>query len=244
MGAALEVSGLSVELGGAAVLRDLSLRVEQGSAVAVIGPNGSGKTVLFKTLIGVLPHRGTIRWAEGTKLGYVPQKLDMERDLPLTGEDFLRAKAAVVRAAAGGIDAALRLVALGPEQLAKPIGALSGGQFQRLLLAFALVGDPNVLLLDEPLAGIDEPGQEKLNDTIHRLQSERGMTVLLISHDLSVVFRYATSVLCLGAGPVCFGAPRDVLTPEVLRSTYGSTMRFHVHDHDHDHDHGAGGREP
>jgi zinc transport system ATP-binding protein len=232
MAPALEVSDLSVELGGAPVLRALSFDVEKGASLAVIGPNGAGKTVLFKALIGVVPHTGRIAWAAGSKLGYVPQKLDVERDLPVTGADLLRAKAAVTRARSEDVAAALPLASLGAPLLAKPIGALSGGQLQRLLLALALVGAPDVLLLDEPTAGVDEPGQERLNETIHRLQSERGMTVLLISHDLSVVHHYATRVLCLGARRACFGAPREVLTPEVLERTYGKKLGYHVHDDD------------
>jgi len=113
---------------------------------------------------------------------------------------------------------------------AKPIGTLSGGQFQRLLVAAALVGTPTVLLLDEPTAGVDEPGQETMNETIERLRSEHGLTVLLISHDLSVVYRYATNVLCLSRKTVCFGAPRAILTPAMLEQLYGAPVGYHAHD--------------
>jgi zinc transport system ATP-binding protein len=113
----------------------------------------------------------------------------------------------------------------------QPIGILSGGQFQRLLVAFALVGAPNVLLLDEPTAGVDEPGQERLNELVRRLQLEQGLTVLFISHELSVVYRYATDVLCLSPDRVCVGPPRTVLTPELLHDLYGTPVDYHVHDH-------------
>ena len=112
----------------------------------------------------------------------------------------------------------MELVGLARDVVARPIGAMSGGQFQRLLVAFALVGKPNVLLLDEPTAGVDEPGEERLNELVHRLQHEEALTVLLISHELSVVYRYADNVLCLGGGDACFGPPREVLTPDVLRA--------------------------
>lgn len=229
---ALKVEKLTVRLGAVDVLRDLSFEVPRGDALAIVGPNGAGKTVLFKALIGALPHQGTIQWAPKSKLGYVPQKLDIERDLPITGRDFLRAKAAVSHASRDDILRVLERVRLEPQILDALIGSMSGGQFQRLLVAFALVGEPNVLLLDEPTAGVDEPGQETLNEMMRRLNQE-GVTVLLISHDLSVVYRYATNVLCLGANPghACFGAPRQVLTPETLQALYGTQVGFYVHDH-------------
>ncbi|MGO9450985.1 MAG: metal ABC transporter ATP-binding protein [Candidatus Binataceae bacterium] len=226
----LEVQTLAVRFPAVEVIHDLTFSVPRGTCLAVIGPNGAGKTVLFKALIGSIPHEGTIRWAPGTRLGYVPQKLDIERDLPLTGRDFLRAKAAIVKASDGSIRTALSQVGLDQAILSTPIGNMSGGQFQRLLVAFALIGNPNVLLLDEPAAGIDEPGQERLNAMIGRLQAEKDVTVLLISHDLSVVYEYATSVLCLSSTHPCFGAPQKVLTPENLRDLYGAASSFHVHE--------------
>ena len=226
---ALEVEHLSVAFGRTAVLRDLSFRVAQGSTLAVIGPNGAGKTVLFRALIGAIPYQGTVRWASGTRLGYVPQKLDIERDLPLTGDDFLAAKAALASVPPADVRRSLALVALAPEVVARPIGALSGGQFQRLLLAFALLGSPTALLFDEPTAGVDEPGEERLYETIHRLQEERGLTLMLISHELSLVSRYATDVLCLGREPACFGPPDEILTPALLEQIYGAPLKYHRH---------------
>ncbi len=226
---ALDVEGLSVRLGGNEVLRDLSFSVPGGSALAVIGPNGAGKTVLFRALIGALPHGGMVRWAAGTRIGYVPQKLDIERDLPVTGRDFLRAKADV--SGASGTDAArtLELVNLSPSAADQPIGAFSGGQFQRLLLAFALMGKPTVLLFDEPTAGVDEPGEERLYEMIHRLQEAERLTLLLISHELSVVYRYATNVLCLSREQPCFGPPEEILTPERIEQVYGTPLKYHHH---------------
>jgi ABC-type Mn2+/Zn2+ transport system ATPase subunit len=123
----------------------------------------------------------------------------------------------------------LHLVGL-DEAAAKSIGALSGGQFQRLLVAMALVGRPTVLLLDEPTAGVDEPGQEKLNELVQRVQKEHGLTVLLISHDLSIVHRHAENVLCLSRDRAWFGPPRKILTPEILNEVYGTSVGYHVHD--------------
>lgn len=228
---ALEVRDLAVRLGATDVIRGVSFNLPRASCLAVIGPNGAGKTVLLRALIGALPHTGTIAWSAGAVLGYVPQKLDIERDLPLNGRDFLRAKAALAGSSGVMQTEALRSVGLPEEVLATPIGNMSGGQFQRLLMAFALLGNPNVLLLDEPAAGVDAPGQAQLNEVIHGLQDTRAMTVLLVSHDLSVVYRYADYVLCLGPHGACFGPPRSALTPETLYEVYGQPLGFHVHDH-------------
>jgi zinc transport system ATP-binding protein len=227
----LEVSHLSVRFGATRVLSDLNFQVARGTTLAIIGPNGSGKTVLFKALIGAISFEGDARWKAGTRIGYVPQKLDLERDIPITGRDFLHARAALARSTPDEVSRTLALVGISPKLAGQPIGILSGGQFQRLLVAFALIGNPNVLLLDEPTAGVDEPGQEQLNELVGRLQREQGLTVLFISHELSVVYQYATRVLCLGRSKTCIGTPRSVLTPEMLNEMYGSQMDFHVHDH-------------
>jgi zinc transport system ATP-binding protein len=226
---ALRVEGLSVSFGPVSVLHELCFEVPQGSALAVIGPNASGKTVLFRALIGAVPCHGTIAWAAGTRIGYVPQKLDLERDLPVTGLDLLAAKSAVSGASHDDASRALELVHLQATAAAKPIGSLSGGQFQRLLLALALVGRPTVLLFDEPTAGVDEPGEEQLYEMIQRVRVAQGLTLLLISHELSVVFRHATNVLCLSRERPCFGPPQEVLTPATIEQLYGAPLRYHRH---------------
>jgi zinc transport system ATP-binding protein len=226
---ALRVEGLSVSFGPVPVLHELCFEVPQGSALAVIGPNASGKTVLFRALIGAIPCRGTIAWAPGTRIGYVPQKLDLERDLPVTGLDLLAAKGAVSGSSHDEASRALELVHLQATAAARPIGSLSGGQFQRLLLALALVGRPTVLLFDEPTAGVDEPGEEQLYEMIQRVRVAQGLTLLLISHELSVVFRHATNVLCLSRERPCFGPPQEVLTPATIEQLYGAPLRYHRH---------------
>jgi zinc transport system ATP-binding protein len=222
-GLALAVDQLSVSFDGAAVLRDVSFSLSTGSILAVIGPNGSGKTVLFRSLIGMIPYDGVVRWAPGTRLGYVPQKLDLDRDLPLTALDFLLARASVGKIPREAISVVLDAVGMAPTA-GRLVGTLSGGQFQRLLLATALLGDPNTLLLDEPTAGIDEEGQERTYDLVVPLAAERRRTVLLISHDLSVVTQHATHVLCLAPARAWFGTPA-ILTPELVAAVYGSSVR-------------------
>lgn len=234
---ALEVDDLTVRLGATDVLRNLSFKLARGESLAVIGPNGSGKTVLLRALIGAIPYAGIIRWAPHTRVGYLPQKLDIERDLPVSGRDLLHARAALVGAEHAAIARALADVGLDEAVLTRPIGILAGGQFQRLLIACALVGRPTVLLLDEPAAGVDAPGQTRLNELLHRLQHDAGMTIVLVSHDLSVVYQYADQVLCLGREQTCFGPARTALTPQLLREIYGTPVAFHVHD-DAPHEHG------
>src|SRR5207342_2944371 len=142
------------------------------------------------------------------------------------GLDFLRARTALAGSWDADLSRTLALVGLSRAACLRPIGGLSGGQFQRLLVAFALVGEPTVLLLDEPTSGVDEPGQERLNELVHRLEEERGLSVLLISHELSLVYRYATTVLCLGRGRAWLGPPSEALTPARLEALYGGPMKY------------------
>jgi zinc transport system ATP-binding protein len=226
----LDVKHLTIQFGATRIVSDLSFQVERGTTLAIIGPNGAGKTVLFRALIGAIPFDGEIRWQPDTRMGYVPQKLDLERDLPITGADFLRARAALAGVSVVEVSRALELVGIAESVARQPIGMLSGGQFQRLLIASALVGDPNVLLLDEPMASVDEPGQEQLNLLVARLQRERQLTVLFISHELSVVYRHASNVLCLNRSKAWLGLPRTILTPDLLHEMYGTDIHFHIHD--------------
>ncbi len=227
---ALEVEHMSVMLDNVRVLSDVNFSVGTGTTLAIIGPNGAGKTVLLRTLIGALPCTGAIRWAPETRIGYVPQKLDLERDLPITAFDLLRAKADICRSSPNEILQALELVKLPTNVAKQTIGRLSGGEFQRVLLAFALMGRPSVLLFDEPTAGLDEPRVHAVYALIRRLQREQHLTAMLISHELSVVFEHADHVLCLSRSRTFFGPPTEVLTPEHLAEAYGGKVRFHDHD--------------
>jgi len=179
----------------------------------------------------MIPYRGEIVWAPGTRIGYVPQKIDADRHLPINLENLLSAKAAVLRLAPNEIAEIIQAVGLGEKILKTPIGHLSGGQFQRALIAFALLGKPNVLILDEPTASIDKPGEEQIYELVHRLQDKYEMTTIVVSHDLSFVYRYANKVLCLDRSGICFGAPEEALTPDVLEKLYGPHKYFHHFNH-------------
>jgi len=226
----LDVANLSVRFGANQVLHDLTFTVPRGSILAIIGPNGAGKSVLLRALLGTIPSDGLIRWAPDARIGYVPQKLGLERDLPLTGYDLLKARVALAREQSVSIPEILDVVGISQATRDRLVGTYSGGQFQRLMIAFALLGRPNVLMLDEPTAGVDEPGQVQLATLIQRIQRENQLTIVFISHDISVVFRYADHVVCIGHDRTCFGPPREILTPEVLQQVYGTPVSYHVHE--------------
>jgi zinc transport system ATP-binding protein len=228
----LEVQQLSVRFGRSAIFTDLSFNVRRGSTLAIIGPNGSGKTMLFRALLHAVPVEGTFRWAPDVRIGYVPQKLDIARDVPVTGVDFLRARASLVspspRRIAHRVAHSLESVGLSSELTREPIGNFSGGQFQRLLVAFALMGSPNVLLMDEPAAGMDEPGRQFLAALVHGLQQNEGLTVLQISHDLNEVCQCATSVLCLSREHTQMGPPSEILRQDLLNKIYGVPVALNI----------------
>jgi ABC-type Mn2+/Zn2+ transport system ATPase subunit len=149
----------------------------------------------------------------------------------LTFSDLFISKARIVGVASTEIDEVSRKVGLTGQILKIPVGHLSGGQFQRALIGFALIGNPNVLLLDEPTASIDETGEEHIYELIHRLQDDYNLAVITVSHDLSFVYRYATRVLCLNRRSVCMGTPKEALTPEILEQLYGPSHGYYQHDH-------------
>jgi zinc transport system ATP-binding protein len=145
----------------------------------------------------------------------------------------LAAKIRVLRLAGQEMDQVSSELSLSPEFLGAGIGILSGGQFQKVLIAFALLGHPNVLLFDEPTASLDELTEERIYELVHQLQSQRGITLILVSHDLSVVYRYATRVLCLSKGMICMGPPKEIMTPKTLEELYGAPPKYYRHIQEH-----------
>lgn len=223
----LSVKNLSVSFNSQKVLDDLNFSVSKGDILAIIGPNGAGKSVLFRALLGLVPHKGEVKWSAGIRIGYVPQKISADRDLPLTVGEFLNFGGA----GKNEIRQLLKEVGLEAEIPNKKVGILSGGQWQRLLIAWAIINNPEVLLFDEPTAGIDIGGEETIYNLIRRLQKERNMTVFLISHDLHIVYQYAKDVLCLNKEKICLGPPHEVLDKESLAKLYGHETAVYEHKH-------------
>jgi zinc transport system ATP-binding protein len=227
----LSVRGLKVHFGSRKVIQNLGFEVEAGDTLAIIGPNGAGKTVLLKALLGLVPYEGEICWSPTVKLGYVPQKIAADRQMPIRVHDLLSAKAHILKLHPRCIETVAAMVGLTPEVLRASIGTISGGQFQKALIAFALLGEPNVLLFDEPTASLDELAEERVYDIVEQLQREQHLTVILVSHDLSIVYRAANKVLCVSKDLVCFGPPREVLTPAALEAMYSAPPQYYLHRH-------------
>lgn len=234
----LSVKNLNVQFNDHKILDDINFEVKRDDTLAVIGPNGAGKTVLFKCLLGLLPYTGKVEWAKDAKIGYVPQRLYVGKDLPLTVEEFLHFK----EKSSKKIEEILKQVGFnekgnhaqhrGKRLLSSKLGVLSGGEFQRVVIAFALLGKRNVLLFDEPTSGVDVSAELTVYTLIENLKKESDLTIIFISHELQVVYQHAASVLCLNKEKVCFGPPRDVIDKESLQKLYGGNIHFHHHtDH-------------
>jgi zinc transport system ATP-binding protein len=225
----LTVENLSVELGGEKIINDLSFSVNEGESLVILGPNGAGKTTLLRALLDLIPYQGKITWS--TKdISYLPPKELVQQTalFPLTVKDFFSFK----KASQKQVLAILEAVGLQSTVLTKRINTLSTGQFQRLIIAWALVDKPSVLLFDEPTSGIDIGGQETIYTLLHKFWKKRGLTILLVTHDLQVVWEHASNVLCLNKRGLCFGSPNLALTPEKLKELYGVGVKFHQHTHD------------
>ncbi len=227
---------VEVRLNGEAVLSRVSMRLDPGEIVTIVGPNGSGKTTLIRTLVGAIrPESGEIRRRPGLRVGYVPQRLPVDATLPLTVRRFLalprRRPRAELRAALEEVGAS--------ELEGSQVTALSGGQFQRVLLARALLDRPDLLILDEPTAGLDQPGSAAFYRLIERVRAEHGCAVLLVSHDLHVVMSASDRVICLNRHVCCEGTPEVVASAPAYRALFGpgtgGALALYRHEHDHAH---------
>ncbi|MCB1691417.1 MAG: metal ABC transporter ATP-binding protein [Pseudomonadales bacterium] len=225
--AILEVANLCVSLDGVTLLEDVSFSLASDEAVTILGPNGAGKTVLLRALLGALPYSGKVSWAPGVRFGYVPQRLPYIKDLPVTVADFFALKSTAL----DEMEVVLAEVGLPAGFSNKRMGELSSGQFQRVLIAWALCSEPAVLLFDEPTTGVDVTGEETIYGLLSRVQRERHLAMLLVTHDLAVVHQLSTRVLCLNRRLVCEGPPIDILTPERLREIYGTEVKYYHHEH-------------
>ncbi|MEM6711871.1 MAG: metal ABC transporter ATP-binding protein [Pseudomonadota bacterium] len=234
----LKAYNVRVDYGGHTALRDVSLTIEPGEIITVVGPNGSGKTTLLRALIGAIkPVGGSITRKPDLRIGYVPQKLAIDPTLPMTAQRFLRLtdkvskKASVEALAKAGV----------PDLSHRQMSQLSGGQFQRVLLARALLSEPHLLLLDEATQGLDQPGSAAFYRHIEAVRQETGCAILMISHELHVVMSASDRVICLNGHICCQGAPDVVASAPEYRAMFGSgtggALALYRHEHNHTHDH-------
>lgn len=231
---------LKIVRSGRVILSDIDLDIHAGEILTLIGPNGAGKTTLVRALLGLeRPDSGSVQRRPGLKIGYVPQRFDIDRALPMTVERFL--------ALGGGarkdrIPRVLEEVGAA-RVISQQLSELSGGELQRVVLARALLNDPELLVLDEPVRGVDYVGEAELYSLIGRLRDARGLGVLLISHDLHVVMAQSDRVICLNRHVCCSGVPETVAQhPEYTRLFgFEQARNFAVYQHHHDHRHDLAG---
>jgi len=229
----LESTGIAKALGGRVILKDATLKVHQGEVVTLIGPNGAGKSTLIRILLGLLaPDRGSVYRKPGLSIGYLPQRFEIDPTLPLTVNRFLALGAPSPRR----IAQTLEEVGVG-QSGGKQIHDLSGGELRRVLLARAMVRRPQLLILDEPLQGVDVGGQADLYRLIGNLRQTLGAGVLLVSHDLHLVMAETDHVVCLNQHICCAGRPEAVSRDPAYLSLFGPGVAVYAHVHDHTHEH-------
>ncbi|MCU7846256.1 MAG: zinc ABC transporter ATP-binding protein ZnuC [Candidatus Thiodiazotropha sp. (ex Monitilora ramsayi)] len=233
----VEAREISIQLQGRQLLENVSLNVRPGEIVTLIGPNGAGKTTLVRIILGLLKaDEGEVSLKPGLRIGYMPQQLALSENMPLTVKRFLCLGAVIQDNAFDEIIAELAISQL----LQHPMQRLSGGERQRVLLARALMRRPDLLVLDEPVQGVDVTGQAALYALITQIRERFGCGVLMISHDLHLVMATTDQVLCLNQHVCCSGHPESVSQHpaylELFGSPASSKLAVYTHHHDHTHD--------
>ncbi len=231
----LEVKDVSVYYGDFEAVKNIGFKLEEGEILAVIGPNGSGKSTLLKAILGLVEHTGKVKLFGKNiqevlnRIGYVPQRFGFDETFPITVSEFLelsqfdnknhtRRKQVLKEVEMQRFDDKL-------------LGELSGGQLQRVLIARALLNDPEIIFLDEATAGVDMEGEKNFYEIIRHLNEEHGLTIVLISHEINMVYKFATQVVCLNKDLICFGETKEAITQQVMKKLYGENMEFRAHKH-------------
>ncbi len=234
-----EMRGVQLTLGGRRVLEQVDISVCGGEIVTLVGPNGAGKSTLVRVLLGLMePEQGSVWLRPGLRIGYMPQRLSVDPVLPLTVRRFL---ALGGKSSGSRVNEVLQEVGAGG-LLHAPVRSLSGGELQRVLLARALLRDPQLLILDEPVQGVDVAGQTDLYRLIGRIRDRLHCGILMVSHDLHLVMATTDRVVCLNRHVCCSGPPEDVSGDPAYLALFGSSPGLAVYTHHHDHHHHLDGR--
>jgi len=233
----IAVENLTVKYGNHTALANVSMKIDKGEIVTVVGPNGSGKSSLIRSLIGAItPNGGSIEKGPDLSIGYVPQRLHIDPTLPLTVARFMMLPHKDNNAP---VKQTLEMVGLANLET-RQMTSLSGGQFQRVLLARAILYKPSLLILDEPTQGLDQRGSAAFYQLIEHLRTSLGCAILMVSHELHVVMSASDRVICLNGHVCCHGTPDIVASAPEYRALFGTgtqgALALYRHDHNHSHD--------
>ena len=236
----VSAAGLQIKINGNEILQDTSLSMIEGEIVTIVGPNGAGKTTLIRAILGLVkPDGGEIYRRPGLAVGYMPQKLNLDPTMPMTVNRFL--ELGIPSSSVGHGHRKKTLEEVGISHIANSqMQNISGGEMQRVMLARALLRDPDILVLDEPVQGVDITGQAELYRLIRKIRNNRGVGVLMVSHDLHVVMAETDRVICLNRHVCCEGHPEAVSKHPEFVEMFGEqvagSIALYPHHHDHHHD--------
>jgi zinc transport system ATP-binding protein len=218
----LKVKNLNVELGGERIIENLDFDLKRREILVVLGPNGAGKTVLLKTLLGLYPFKGEIVWEKDTHIGYVPEDFFVSKNLPLSVKEFFKFK----NVAIPEISQCFKWVGIegSSKFLRKRLGNLSSGQLRRTLIAWVLADKPDVILLDEPMVGIDIHGRETIYDSLVKFWQGQKQSIILVSHEIGEVCKKADKILAIDKKKLFYGSPEEVINPQNLAKIYGYSI--------------------
>ncbi len=226
----LEVKDLTITIDKQEIIKNLTFNLKTGEILTILGPNGVGKSMLIKALLKLIPYRGKINWEKNINFGYLPQGLTPFSllNLPLSVSDFFQLKNTQTQK----IKKIFTQLNINDGSIfKKKISALSGGEFQKVLLTWSLLNNPNVLILDEPTTGIDRSSQEKIYSYLHKL-SKKGVTIILVTHDLNVIYKYSSNVLCLSHNFKCVLPSIEKIDEKLLKKIYEKPIRLYNHNHE------------